>query len=137
MTEFSLLAGLVAGLEIFFFQFLWFNQKAFFPVWWRAIGREGQSLEHEPMGRVFASTGIATLLQGFGLAWVLARLTPESGLSLGAGFGYALVLGLAFAAAPSLGHRLFGLQGFRVWGIEVGADVLGIALGGALISLWY
>lgn len=136
--SFSLVAALLGALTIFFVGFLWFNQKTFFPIWWRAIGRTGDpGAGNHSMGVLFGSALLASLIQGLVLAWLLARLAPESGLTVLAGFGYGLLLGVAFAAAPSLGHRLFGQQGFTVWGIEVGADALGLALAGAVISFWY
>ena len=46
------------------------------------------------------------------------------------------ILGVALAAAPALGHRLFSGQGLRVWLIESGADVLGLALMGAILGAW-
>jgi hypothetical protein len=138
MANFSPVAALVATFVIFFFSFLWFNGKTFFPIWWKAMGKSGDpAAGGHSMGVTFGSTFIATLTQGFVLAWVLAKLTPADGLTAIQGFTYAFVLGLGFAAATSLGHRLFGQQGFKVWAIEVGADVLGLALAGAVISLWY
>lgn len=131
----NLFAGVVGGLVIFLVSFLWFNGKTFFPIWWRLIGKEGDpAIGNHSMGVIFGSTFMATLVQGVSLAWILSLI--ESSLSVAQGFGYGLILGVAFAAATSLGHRLFGQQGFRVWAIEVGADVLGLALAGAVISFW-
>jgi hypothetical protein len=138
MANFNLVAGLVAALVIFVFSFFWFNGKTFFPIWWRLMGKSGDPADGgHSMGVTFGSVALATVTQGLVLAWVLAKLAPADGLTAAQGFGYAFLLGLAFAAATSLGHRLFGQQGFKVWLIEVGADVLGIALAGAVISLWY
>ena len=47
-----------------------------------------------------------------------------------------LALGVVFTAAGSLSHRLFGQQGFRVWLIEVGSDVLNYTLVGLVIGLF-
>lgn len=135
-AEFSLVSGLVGGLVIFFFNFLWFNSKTFFPIWWRALGKTyDPNAGGAGMGLVFGSTFIATMLQGVVLAWVLAGLSVM-GLTITTGFLYGLIIGIGFAAATSLGHRLFGQQGFAVWAIEVGADALGLALAGAVIALW-
>jgi hypothetical protein len=43
-------------------------------------------------------------------------------------------MGFAFAAMPSLSHRLFGQQGFTVWAIEVGGDIASLTAMGAVIG---
>jgi hypothetical protein len=135
---FSPVAGLVASIAIFFIGFFWFNGKTFFPIWWRLIGKEGDPGQGKHgMGVLFGSVAVANLVQGMALAWLLPKFASAGVLSLAQGLGYGALFGLAFAAAPSLGHRLFGQQGFRVWLIEVGADVLGLAVAGAIISLFY
>ena len=47
----------------------------------------------------------------------------------------ALGLGV-LAAGASLGHRLFAYQGFKVWIIEVSADIIGLVLMGLVIGLF-
>ena len=66
--------------------------------------------------------GVATLAFG--------PVGPLGGLLIG------LTIGVVFTAAGSLSHRLFGLQGFKVWLIEVGSDVLNYALAGLIIGLF-
>ena len=51
--------------------------------------------------------------------------------------GASAAKGLAFAAMPALGHRLFSGQGFRVWLIECGGDVVGLAAMGLVIGPWH
>lgn len=52
-------------------------------------------------------------------------------------FGSTAVGALAqvIALASSLSHRLFGGDGFRVWLIEVGGDIVGLTLAGLAIGL--
>ena len=129
----SVPAVLVATLVGFLTSFLYFNQNTFFPVWWRAIGKEGQQPGSGglPMGAIFGSALVSVLAQALVLGlladvWTRAYgdLSPASGAFLG------LVLGVV-AVGASLGHRLFGGHGFTVWGIESGADVLVLVLMGA------
>ena len=47
-----------------------------------------------------------------------------------------LAIGIGFAAAPALGHRLFSGQGIKVWLIESGGDILGLTLMGAVLSFF-
>ena len=62
---------------------------------------------------------------------VVIGLVPDADWLVGglAGLGVGVV-----AAGSSLGHRLFSYQGFKVWLIEVSADVIGLALAGLVIG---
>ena len=57
--------------------------------------------------------------------------------NLGKGAIVGLVAGIGIAAASSMGHRLFGEQGFRVWGLEVSNDILNLVLMGAILGGWH
>ena len=61
-------------------------------------------------------------------------VTPSRSLLLG-GAGVLLLFGVGLVAASSLSHRLFGGDGFRVWLIEVGGDVVGLTLAGLVLGL--
>jgi hypothetical protein len=129
------LAFALATLAIFMIQAIWFGPKTFYPVWWKAMGKEpikpeDQDTSAKGMIRLFGSSFAAALAQ----ATVLYLVIFGSGLTvLGgalAGFGLGVV-----AAAASLPHRLFGQQGFKVWIIEVGADVLALSAAGAILAV--
>ena len=89
------------------------------------------------MGVVFGSTAVAAAVQVIGIALAIGVATlafgpvgPLGGALIG------LTLGVVFTAAGSLSHRLFGQQGFKVWLIEVGSDVLNYTLAGLIIGLF-
>ena len=129
---------LVAFLVNFVVGFIWFGPKTFFPVWWKAIGKTGDPGEGADMKVVFASTAVAGLVSASGLALIfdlLARTGREIALPLGLGTG--LVVGIMVMAAPALSHRLFAGNGFKVWLLEIGSDVLGFALMGVALSFFY
>jgi hypothetical protein len=69
--------------------------------------------ENNNMGVVFGSTFVAQLVQATSMAVVLSSFSHPN---MGKGALTGLVAGIGLAAASSLGHRLFGGQGFRVWG---------------------
>lgn len=132
------LAIVVAFVVVFIAGALWFSPKAFFPVWWKALGKTPDEMDGEPnMAVIFGSTAVAAFVQVLGIAVAIGIVSiafgpvgPLGGMLVG------LVLGVVFTAAGSLSHRLFGLQGFRVWAIEVGSDVLNYVLAGLVIGLF-
>ncbi len=136
MDTFSVnwLAVALGTLAIFMIQAIWFGPKTFYPVWWKAMGKqptkpEDQDTSVKGMIRLFGSSFAAALAQTAVLYLVIfgSGLTVVGGAL--AGFGLGVV-----AAAASLPHRLFGQQGFRVWIIEVGADVLALVAAGAILA---
>ena len=54
--------------------------------------------------------------------------------------GHGLVLiglfGFGIGAMTSISHRLFGGQGFRVWILEVGQDILSLTVMGLILAGW-
>lgn len=115
---------------------LWFGPRTFFPAWWKALGK---TPDEQPgtanMGVVFGLTAIAVIVQ----AGVLSLLLPVIGTAVGSmgwftGLATGVLLGLAFAAAPAITHKLFG--GFRlwVWVLEAGQDIVSLAAMGAIIG---
>lgn len=125
----SALVGIASGA-------IWFGPKTFYPAWWRAMGRaEGEVAGgNTNMGIVFGSTFAAQFVQATAMAFILSAF---SNLNFGKGALTGLVAGVGIAAASSLGHRLFGGQGFRVWGIEVSNDILNLVLMGAILGGWH
>lgn len=128
----------VATLVGFLTSFLYFNEKTLFPAWWRAMGKEGQQPGSGgiPMGALFGSALVSVAAQALVLGYLAAKCAEIGGdLSLVAGAGLGLLVGIIVIGA-SLGHRLFGGHGFRVWFIESGADLLGVVLMGIVLSFW-
>ncbi len=137
LPSINLAAVLVSVVAAFIIGFIWFGPKTFFPVWWRALGKSGDPGAEGGMALTFGLTLIGSLVQAFSLAVVIgwARLAGvDVGLAGGALIG--LFVGVGFAAATSLGHRLFAGQGLKVWLIEVGGDIAALIAMGAIIGAW-
>jgi len=138
LLELNWLAILVAFVVAFAAGALWFGPKTFFPVWWRAMGRsDGEAPGGGNMALVFGLTAVGALVQVVAVASVIyfvglatGPVGPLGGLLTG------LLLGIGFAAASSLSHRLFAGHGLKVWIIEVGSDVLNYTLVGLIIGLF-
>ena len=131
---------LLGAVLAFFVNFLYFSPKGLYPAWIRALGRDPSK---PPMGSIspgaaFGGTIIALLAQAYGLA-LLISLREMSGTSVGPirGLIGGAIVGVLFAAAPALGHRLFSGQGFKVWLIESGGDIAGLAAIGLVIGIWH
>jgi len=130
----SLISVPLATIAIVVINSIWFGPKTFYPIWWKAMGKEMKKPEDrdtsgKTMLRLFGGSFAAALAQ----AIVLFVAIFASGFSIAGG----AIMGLGFgvvAAGASLSHRLFGEQGFKVWIIEVAADVIALMAAGAIIA---
>ena len=129
-------AVLVSGLVGIASGAIWFGPKTFYPAWWKAMGhpKDHNPGEKMSMGVVFGSTFVAQFVQAIAMALILSSINHPT---MGKGALVGLVAGVGVAAASSLGHRLFGGQGFRVWGLEVSNDILNLVLMGAILGGWH
>ncbi len=130
------LSIILATVAAFVVGFIWFGPKTFFPIWWRALGREGKpGFEGQNMGMVFGLTVLGAFVQAFSLAVVIAWAeASDHDITLATGALIGLCIGVGIAAASSLSHRLFAGQGLKVWAIEVGGDIVSLTVMGAIIG---
>ncbi|MEY4997088.1 MAG: hypothetical protein RLY59_492 [Actinomycetota bacterium] len=138
LLELNWIAILVAFVAAFIAGAIWFGPKTFFPAWWRAMGKDPNNMEVTGnMAVTFGATAIAAFIEAVTVASVIyfvAQSNPNFGVLEGGLVG--LFLGLGLAAASSLSHRLFAGQGFKVWIIEVGSDVVNLTIMGLIIGAW-
>lgn len=130
-----------AVIVAFFANYLYFGPKTMFPVWWRAMGKSSdeQPGRGQNMPLVFVLMVVALFVEALTLSWVLQaalKLYDVTDISLATGALVGLGMGVGFAAMASFGHRMFAGQGFKVWLIEIGGDLLGLVLMGAVLSLY-
>lgn len=138
LLEINWVAVAVSFVVVFIAGALWFSPKAFYPVWRRLMNVPGdEALGSHGMTVVFGSTALAALVQTVAVTsvvyFVSAALGPVGPLG---GALTGLLLGIGFAAASSLSHRLFAGHGFRVWAIEVGSDTVNYVLVGLIVGLF-
>jgi hypothetical protein len=137
-SELNWLAVLAATLVAFVAGAIWFGPKTFFPIWWKLMGKDDTSPaagSGSNMAVVFGSTFLAAFAQATTVAIVIelasagaTAVDPIQGALIGS------LLGFGLAAASSLSHRLFAGNGFRVWIIEVGSDIVNLTLMGLVIA---
>ena len=138
----NLIAIALATLASFVIGFVWFNGKTFYPVWYRALGKEvparPETLSDEDKREAGLMFG-GTFLSQIGQSIFLAIIVNAFGLAYGqmnAGFGalIGLLAGFGISALSSLPHRLFSQQGWKVWAIEVGGDIVALVAMGAILG---
>lgn len=131
-------AILLGTLAIFIINAIWFGPKTFYPVWWKALGKEvpgpeDQDTSPKTMLRLFGGSFAAALAQAMVLTFAISVASQDSHFGVVTGGIYGFAFGVV-AAGASLAHRLFGQQGFKVWIIEVGADVVALVAAGLIIA---
>jgi len=141
LTELNWVAILIGFVVFFVVGAIWFGPKTFYPVWVRLIGvteEPGKGLGHHGMPFVFGLTALGALVQVTALASVIHFVELANGSAVGplGGLLAGLLVGIGFAAASSLSHRLFSGQGIRVWLIEVGGDIVSLTLAGLVLGLF-
>jgi hypothetical protein len=131
-------AVFAAAIASFVIGAVWFGPKTFYPIWWKALGK---SPDEQPgtanMGAVFALTFVGVLLSCLGLAVVINFANSAFGdMNWLSGAFLGALLGLLIGGGASLSHRMFSGQGLKVWLLEVGNDVVALAVAGAILSIW-
>ena len=131
----NFLAIILGVLAAYVFNAIWFGPKTFYPVWARALGRNIPAESERDTSaknsvRLFGGTFAGQFATGIVLAIIIGLIDNADALT---GAGVGLGVGV-IAAGASLGHRLFAFQGFKVWFIEVSADVIGLVLMGLIIG---
>ena len=141
--EITWVGVILSFILVFALNMTYFSPKGFYPAWTKALGQDVQrnyeNGKSANMAPAFTLVTIGLFVQAFAMDWVVQASAALYGhdLSLVGGVIAGAAVGIGLAAAPSLGHRVFSGQGLKVWAIEVGADVLGLALMGAVFSFWH
>ena len=134
--EINFVAVLVASIVATIIGAVWFGPKTFFPIWWKTLGKTpDQQPGSSNMAYVFGMTFVGVLAMVFGLAFVMHLAVSASGpMSWANGALFGGFIGLLIGGGASLSHRMFSGQGFKIWALEVGNDVVALAAAGAIIA---
>lgn len=127
--------GLAAFVGILIGGF-WFSPIAFFPVWWKFLGKKPEDQTGtDNMVVIFGSTFIAAIIQAIVLA-VFVSLAEQATGSMDSLTGLAIgaLVGVGFAATASISHHLFGGFAIKAWVLEAGQDIVSLAVMGAIIA---
>lgn len=127
--------GLAAFVGILIGGF-WFSPIAFFPVWWKFLGKKPEDQTGtDNMVVIFGSTFVAAIIQAIVLA-VFVSLAEQATGSMDSLTGLAIgaLVGVGFAATASISHHLFGGFAIKAWVLEAGQDIVSLAVMGAIIA---
>jgi hypothetical protein len=139
------LAVIVCVLVNMIVGFAWFNPKTFFPMWWKAIGKTGQSDVPDnmmggsmSMGMVWGLVVLAAIVQAVFMALMVNAMGSmmPGGPTLVSGATAGFMLWLGFVAPASLTNKLFADQP-KAWVLEAGNHLLVYVLMGAILGAWH
>lgn len=134
---------IISFIAAFALNMTYFSPKGLYPAWVKALGQDPQANMEKGasanMAPAFTLVTVGLFVQAFSMDWLLQAVAALYGHEVGflGGMLAGTAVGIGLAAAPALGHRVFSGQGLKVWAIEVGADILGLALMGAILSFWH
>jgi len=114
----------------------WFNPKTFFPVWWKAVGKEGDDASSSSlsMGLVWGLIVFSSLVQAvFMSLFIHAMGSMTGGMSLASGATAGFILWLGFVAPSSLTNKLFADR-LKAWVLEAGNHLVTFVVMGAIIG---
>jgi hypothetical protein len=114
----------------------WFSPMAFFPIWWKFLGKKpGDQTGSNNMAVVFGSTFVAAIIQAIVMAVFLSLAEQATGsMDTVTGLAIGALVGVSFAATASLSHHLFGGFAIKAWVLEAGQDIVSLAVMGAIIA---
>lgn len=138
LSALNYLAIFVSAFAAFIIGAIWFGPKTFYPIWVKELGQDPEARITKTSAPVlFGSTFLGMLAISFASAVVLQFVSAANGsVSLLDGLQVGLLLGVLVASAASLSHRLFAQQGFKVWIIEVGNDIVAAIAIGVILAVW-
>ena len=122
-----LLASMIIGAT-------WFGPKTFFPIWWKAIGKEGQEASGSSMsmGLTWGLLIFSSFVQAvFMSLFVNAMGSMSGGATLASGATAGFLLWLGFVAPSSLTNKLFADR-LKAWVLEAGNHLITFVVMGAI-----
>jgi hypothetical protein len=130
MTDFSVLAVLVAALSSFMLGGLWYSDALFGKAWRREAGDDRVPGQGHP-AKVFGLSFVFALVAAFAYAWLVpAPATATVALAQG------LVAGAGIVAASFGINYQFAGHSAKLWLIDGGYHAVQFVLYGLIIGLW-
>lgn len=111
---------------------LWYGPKTFFPVWWKAIGKDAkESPQGTPVTWILLI--LAGAVQIFFVALAVKVTKMDNALT---GLLTGFVIWLGFVASTSLTVNLFPGR-MKAWFIESGYHLINFLAFGAILGAWH
>ena len=124
---------------------VWFGPKTFFPIWWKAIGKEGEPTmggSDAPgsslgMAMVWGGVILASFVEAvFMSLMVNAMGSMTGGATLASGALTGFLIWLGFVASSSLTNKLFADR-LLSWVLEQGNHLITFVVMGAIVGAWH
>ena len=114
---------------------LWFGPKTFFPAWWEAIGKKGETPVGTPVTWVLLI--MTSVIQAPFMALVVGAFGRANGtLTMASGAMTGLLVWMGFVAPTGLANKLFAGR-IRAWTIEAGNHLVNYVVFGAILGAWH
>lgn len=129
------LQPVVAALAMFVLGSVWFG-PLFSKPWTAAMGISPESMKDKPrpsMAPMLVGSFIGSLVMAFTMDCFIDR-TMSRTLAGGACIG--LLASIGFVATAYASTYLFGQKPFKLYVIDVGYQVVGLTLAGAILGAW-
>lgn len=135
MEGINYLAVLVAAILNMAIGALWYSPAVLGGAWMDLVGLKAEDAQKRMAGmrRAYSWAFVASFLMAYALARVLwyAKVTsPGGGIMIG------LLAWLGFVAASHGANYLFEGRPFRLFTINMGYHLVGLAVMGALLAVW-
>lgn len=130
-----ILPPLVAALAMFVLGAVWFG-PLFSKPWMAAMGIDPAAMKDKArpsIAPMLAGSFIASVVASFALDYFIDRSmmrTLQGGACLGA------TAGIGFVATAYASTYLFGQKPFKLYVIDVGHQIVALALAGAILGAW-
>jgi len=115
---------------------IWFNPKTFFPIWWKAVGKEGEDASNSSlsMGLVWGLIIFSSFIQAVFISLLVHAMgSLTGGVTLVSGATAVFMLWLGFVAPSSLTNKLFADR-LKAWVLEAGNHLVTFVVMGAIVG---
>lgn len=114
---------------------LWYSPKMFFPAWWEAVGKKGETPVGTPITWVLLI--MTSVIQALFMALIVAAFGRASGgLTMASGATTGFIVWLGFVAPSGLSNKLFAGR-IKAWTIEAGNHLVNYVVFGAILGAFH
>ena len=114
---------------------LWFSPKLFFPSWWEAIGKKGDTPVGTPVTWVLLI--MTSVIQALFVALFVGAVgRAAGGVTTASGVTTGLFLWMGCVAPAGLSNKLFAGR-IKAWSIETGHHLINYLAFGAILGTWH
>ncbi len=126
------LAIIIAAVVQMALGFLWYG-PLFGKTWMSLMGISPQSVPSGGMGKTYAWAALGSLVTAFVLSKVAIAMGASS---LGAGIAVGFWVWLGFVATVTLASVLYERRSINLYILNNGYQLVGLAIMGAILSVW-